>query len=181
MAEPELGSQLGAYHLEAVAGRGGMGVVYRATQTQLKRTVALKLIAEEMASDLIFRERFVRESLRTASIDHPNVIPVYDAGELDGALFIAMRYVDGTDLGEIIDANPEGLEPRRALRFLTQIAAALDAAHRLGLVHRDIKPANALVTREDDEHVYLTDFGLTTQATGGTQLTRPGTFVGTLA
>src|SRR4051794_13391370 len=172
------GSIVAGYRIESVAGQGGMGVVYRATQLALGRPVALKLIATELAHDVSFRQRFQRESQIAASIDHPNVIPVYEAGEADGSLFLAMRYVDGTDLAALV-GREERLAPARAVRILAQIAAGLDAAHRRGLVHRDVKPANVLLA-DEDEHVYLTDFGLTKRTTSRAALTRTGMFVGTL-
>jgi serine/threonine-protein kinase len=172
------GSIVAGYRIESVAGQGGMGVVYRATQLGLGRPVALKLIATELAHDVSFRQRFQRESQIAASIDHPNVIPVYEAGESDGSLFLAMRYVDGTDLGALVGREGR-LAPERATRIVAQIAAALDAAHRRALVHRDVKPANVLLAAED-EHVYLTDFGLTKRTTSAAALTRTGMFVGTL-
>src|SRR3954451_8679322 len=137
MAELAPGSQFGAYRIESVAGQGGMGVVYRATQLGLDRTVALKVITPAFADDEEFRARFKRESRLAASIEHPNVIPVYEAGEQEGTLFLAMRFVDGSDLKSLL--NREGrIEPVRAARFIAQIAAALDAAHAAGLVHRDV-------------------------------------------
>ena len=137
--------------------RGGMGVIYRATELRLGRPVALKLIAAEGASDPALRERFEREARLTASIDHPNVIPVYAAGEEDGHLYLVMRFVPGTDLHRLL--RREGrLAPARAARVVAQVADALDAAHAAGLVHRDVKPANVLIA---DEHVYLSDFGIT--------------------
>ena len=178
MAELSTGDVIAGYRIEGVAGRGGMGVVYRATQLGLDRPVALKLIAAELADDVTFRERFKRESRTAASIDHPNVIPVYEAGEADGQLFIAMRYVEGTDLRELI--RREGrVSPERTVRIVEQVAAALDAAHRRGLVHRDVKPANALITEDGEEHVYLTDFGLTKHAASVGGMTATGQFVGT--
>ncbi len=177
MAELAPGSQFGPYRIESVAGEGGMGVVYRATQLGLDRTVALKLIAPAFAHDEEFRARFQREARLAASIEHPNVIPVYEAGDEDGTLFLAMRFVDGTDLKSLL--NREGrLEPIRAARFVSQISAALDAAHAAGLVHRDVKPANALLAAQD--HVYLTDFGLTKRAASGSAMTKTGQLVGTV-
>jgi len=174
------GQQLAGYRIDAVAGRGGMGVVYRATQLALDRTVALKLIAPEVAEDSGFRERFQRESRIAASIEHPNVIPVHEAGEADGLLFISMRYVDGTDLRELL-ARGGPLDPIRAAGIVTQVANALDAAHARGLVHRDIKPANVLIaSRGGVEHVYLTDFGLSKQSSSESGLTKTGQWVGTL-
>src|SRR5918992_3274624 len=179
MAELATGAVIAGYRIEGVAGKGGMGIVYRATQLALDRPVALKLIAADLADDPMFRERFKRESHTAASIDHPNVIPVYEAGEADGRLFIAMRYVEGTALRELIRSEGS-IEPHRAVRILEQVAAALDAAHRRGLVHRDVKPANALITEDGDEHVYLTDFGLTKHAASVGGMTATGQFVGTV-
>jgi len=179
MADLAPGTLIAGYRIEAEAGRGGMGVVYRATQLTLDRPAALKLIAAELAHDEGFRRRFERESRIAGSIDHPNVIPVYEAGEADGALFLAMRWVEGTDLRRLLGAEGT-LSPPRAVTILSQVAAALDAAHRHGLVHRDVKPANVLVTHDEDEHVYLTDFGLTRRTTSETALTQTGQFVGTI-
>jgi YVTN family beta-propeller protein len=173
------GSVVAGYRIEDVAGRGSMGVVYRATQLVLQRPVALKLIATEVAHDASFRERFKRESQLAASIDHPNVIPIYEAGEVDGALFLAMRYVEGTDLGALVAAEGS-LAPARAVAIVAQVAAGLSAAHALGLVHRDVKPANVLIAAGEDEHVYLADFGLTKHASSAPGLTKSGMFVGTL-
>ena len=170
-----IGSEFGGYRIDDVVARGGMGVVYRAVQLRLTRTVALKLVAPALARDAAFRERFRREWMIAASIDHPNVIPVYEAGEEDGILYIAMRWVDGTDLRQAIDHGP--LEPARAGRIVAQVASALDAAHERDLIHRDVKPANILITAED--HVYLTDFGLTKHASSISGLTRTGQWVGT--
>jgi DNA-binding beta-propeller fold protein YncE/predicted Ser/Thr protein kinase len=179
VAELSTGAVIAGYRIEHVAGRGGMGVVYRATQLALDRPAALKVIAPELADDVMFRERFKRESHTAASIDHPNVIPVYEAGETDGQLYIAMRYVEGTDLRDLI--RREGsLSPERTVRVIEQVAAALDAAHRRGLVHRDVKPANVLLTQDGDEHVYLTDFGLTKHAASVAGMTKTGQFIGTL-
>ena len=176
----DIGSVIAGYRIEEVAGRGGMGVVFRATQLALDRQVALKLIAPELAQDEGFRERFTRESKLAASIDHPNVIPVYQAGEEDGQLFLTMRYVEGTDLRALL--NKEGrLAPERAADLIAQTGAALDAAHERGLVHRDVKPGNILIAnRGGHEHAYLTDFGLTKHATQGGGLTKTGQWVGTV-
>jgi YVTN family beta-propeller protein len=173
------GSVVAGYRIEDVAGRGSMGVVYRATQLALQRPVALKLIASEVADDASFRERFKRESQLAASIDHPNVIPIYEAGDVDGALFLAMRFVEGTDLGALVAAEGT-LAPARAVSIVAQVAAGLSAAHALGLVHRDVKPANVLIAAGEDEHAYLADFGLTKHASSAPGLTRAGMFVGTL-
>jgi predicted Ser/Thr protein kinase len=173
------GSQFAGYEIEGVAGRGGMGVVYRARQLRPSRIVALKVVSPQFAADADFRERFARESEIAASIEHSNVIPVYDVGEESGLLYIAMRYVEGTDLAAMLVAEGR-LAPRRAVEILVELTAALDAAHAHGLVHRDIKPGNVLIAQEGQrDHVYLTDFGLAKLASGAGQ-TRTGLFVGTL-
>jgi serine/threonine protein kinase len=177
------GDEIGGFTIEAEAGRGGMGIVYRARQHQPARTVALKVMAPDLASDETFHARFRRESMVAARVEHPNVIPVYAVGEEDGTLFIAMRFVDGTDLRSVIEAEGR-LEPHRAALIVEQVGEALDAAHRQGLVHRDVKPANILITTWGGtrEHVYLTDFGLTREAVGGSELsmTGVGAFLGTI-
>ena len=174
------GSTLGDFKVEDEVGRGGMGVVYRAVQISLGRPVALKVIAGSLSDNVAFRDRFVRESRLTASLDHPNVIPVFAAGETDGVLYIAMRYVDGTDLRSLVAAEGK-LDPLRAAGVIAQVASALDAAHERGLVHRDVKPANILVaSRGGGEHVYLTDFGLTKRSASESGLTSAGEWVGTL-
>ena len=152
-----IGSELAGYRIEALVGRGGMGVVYRAHDLALDRDVALKLLSPDLADDVSFRERFLRESRLAASLEHPNVVPIHDAGEVDGRLYIAMRLVEGTDLKALLHAEG-ALAPARALRIVEQVAGALDAAHARGLVHRDVKPSNVLVAADD--HVYLADFGL---------------------
>src|SRR3954454_9972523 len=177
MGELEPGSVFAGHRIEAVAGRGGMGVVYRAAQLALDRTVALKVIAPGLLDDQAIRARFVRESKVAASIDHPNVIPIYYTGEEDGVAYIAMRYVPGDDIRSLVRREGK-LVPARAARLTAQIGAALDAAHHAGLVHRDIKPANVLLGPED--HVYLTDFGLTKHALSTAGATQPGHWVGTL-
>ena len=175
-AELRVGRRIAGYELGDVVGRGGMGVVYRARHVTLGRIAALKLLVPALAQDESFRDRFLRESQIAAQLDHPNVVTIYDAGEADGVLYIAMRYVDGVDLAELL--RREGaLPPPRALRILGQVADALDAAHALGLVHRDVKPANVLV---EHERCYLTDFGLTRRAASRTALTARGQFVGTV-
>src|SRR4051794_24070956 len=157
-----------------------MGVVYRAKHLALDRPVALKLITPDLASEPGFRERFQRESRIAAALDHPNVITVHHAGEEDGRLFITMRLIDGEDLGALLKREGR-LAPERATRIVAQVGAALDAAHRAGLVHRDVKPANVLVSGSgDDERVFLTDFGLTKRDTSTVSLTRTGEIVGTL-
>jgi serine/threonine protein kinase/streptogramin lyase len=156
--DARIGSELLGYRIEALVGRGGMGVVYRAFDPRLKRNVALKLIAPELAADDRFRERFLAETEVAASLEHPNVVPIHDAGEVDGELALAMRCVEGSDLKMLLKAEGT-LEPARALSLCAQIAGALDAAHAKGLVHRDVKPSNVLL--DEREHVYLADFGLT--------------------
>ena len=175
MLEP--GEEFAGYLIEEEVGRGGMGVVYRARQVALDRAVALKLVAPELVKEPGFRERFQRESRIAASIDHPNVIPIYHAGEEDGKLYITMRYVEGTDLREMITQRGK-LPFAEAARIVSEVAAALDAAHARGLVHRDVKPANVLI--DGSGRAYLTDFGLTKHAGSASGLTKTGMFVGTL-
>lgn len=170
------GTELGAYRLERVIGRGGMGVVYLAEHRHLRRRVALKLLDPELADDAEFRERFLRESRVAASLDHPSVVTVHDAGEADGHLYIAMQYLDGTDLAQML-REQGALEPARALAILGQVADALDTAHAAGVVHRDVKPGNVLI---DERRAYLTDFGLTRRISSDSALTRRGDFVGTV-
>jgi YVTN family beta-propeller protein len=160
-SQPLEGTVLGVYEIRERIGRGGMGEVYLARDVRLGRPVALKVLPERFAQDERFRERLLRESRLAASLDHPNVVPVYDAGEADGRLFIAMRYVDGPDLKAMLRAGGR-LEPGRTMAIAGQIAEALDAAHRRGLVHRDVKPSNVLLDQQGDrDHAYLADFGLT--------------------
>jgi len=177
VADARIAKEFAGYRIDSQVGRGGMGVVYRATDLSLDRTVALKVLDDELAKDPAFRRRFVTESKLAASLDHPNVIPIYAAGECDGMPYIAMRYVPGEDLRAVLRTAGR-LEPERAARLVGQLASALDAAHEAGLVHRDVKPANVLVTRED--HVYLTDFGLTKRVAADTEATRTGVVLGTL-
>ena len=173
---PELGTQFAGYRLETVVGRGGMGVVYRATELALDRPVALKLIAPDLVDDASFRERFLRESRLAAALDHAGILPVYAAGAQDGQLFLATRFVEGRDMRSLLlEHGP--LEPERALHLIGQVGDALDAAHARKLVHRDVKPGNVLVDGVD--HCYLCDFGLTQQlGAGGT--TGTGHLAGTL-
>ena len=145
--DPRLGSRLAGYRIQALLGRGGMGVVYLAEQLGPRRPVALKLLSAPATGGEGFRERFLRESELAAAIDHPNVLPVYDAGETDGVLWIAMRYVDGIDLAALLEREGP-LDPGQALALGGQVAGALDAAHARGLVHRDVKPANILLAVE---------------------------------
>ncbi|MFB6846783.1 serine/threonine-protein kinase [Streptomyces sp. NPDC056373] len=178
-----VGQQIAGYRIEQEIGRGGMAVVYRARDLRLERTVALKLLAPELARNDTFRRRFTHESRAAAAIDHPHIVPVFEAGETDGVLYIAMRYVPGSDLRHVLDREGP-MPPATALRVAAQVASALDAAHDHGLVHRDVKPGNILVARGTDsdhpEHVYLTDFGLTKKSLSLTGFTTVGQFVGTL-
>ena len=174
-----IGRQLGGYRIESEIGRGGMGVVYLAEQVRLERRVALKVISPELAHDAAFRTRFERESRVAASIDHPNVVPIYEAGEAEGLLYLAMRHVPGSDLKAALAHGP--LEPGRAIAIVGQIASALDAAHARGLVHRDVKPGNVLIEGAPPrERAYLTDFGLTKRLSSTSGITATGFVVGTL-
>ena len=177
MADAPFAEEFAGYRIDGRVGRGGMGVVYRATDLSLDRTVALKVLDDELAKDPAFRRRFVTESKLAASLDHPNVIPIYAAGEHEGMPYIAMRFVAGEDLRGVLRSEGR-LEPGRVVRLVAQLASALDAAHEAGLVHRDVKPANVLVTKAD--HVYLTDFGLTKRVAADTEATRTGVVLGTL-
>jgi streptogramin lyase/predicted Ser/Thr protein kinase len=176
-SDPLIGTELAGYRIQSVVGKGGMSVVYLAEHERLHRKAALKVLAPELAENESFRDRFLRESEIAAQLDHENVIPIFDAGEADGVLYIAMRYVEGTDLRERLKRDG-ALEPVRALAILAQVAGALDAAHGRGLVHRDVKPANVLLA--GSEHVYLADFGLSKQASSISGLTATGQFVGTV-
>jgi tRNA A-37 threonylcarbamoyl transferase component Bud32 len=161
-AELPIGTELLGYRIERVLGRGGMGVVYLAEDRRLKRRVALKLVVPQLAGDEQFQERLLAESELAASLDHPNVVPIYEVGEADGRIFISMRYVEGEDLKRVLRRG--SLTPARTVELLSQVAAALDAAHARGLVHRDVKPSNVLIApeagHEGGDHVYLVDFGL---------------------
>ena len=177
--ELALGSTFAGHRIDAIAGRGGMGVVYRATDLTLDRPVALKLLVPSLARDPVFRARFERECRLAAALDHPHVVQIFHAGEERGALYLTMRYIEGTDLRSLL-AEERRLEPSRAVRIVAQVAAALTEAHRHGLVHRDVKPANVLIaTRDGDEHAFLTDFGITMDRVGTANLTKTGFAVGT--
>jgi len=178
VSEDLTGRRLGHYRIDGVIGRGGMSVLYRATDMRLGRKVALKVIGDLLAADPEFRERFVDEARNTSAIDHAHVVPLYDFDEVDGRLYIAMRYVEGSDLASLIKDGP--LAAQRTLTLLGQVAEALDALHGRGLVHLDVKPANVLVTHKENiggEHVYLADFGLTRRGATGHR-TRSGDFLG---
>ena len=174
------GTTVAGFLLESLVGRGGMGEVYRSHDATLDRAVAVKVVAAEDAGDGTFAQRAVDESLRAASIEHPNVIPVYAAGRDGDRVFIAMRYVAGGDLRALL--RREGrLGPARALALLAQVASALDAAHARGLVHRDVKPSNILIDDQDDrEHPYLADFGLTVGPDDGVARLGSGVSLGTI-
>lgn len=160
-----------------MVGSGGIGILYRARQLRLDRPVALKLVDAEVARQPVVRERLRREARTVAALDHPNIVPLYEAGEEDGTLYIATRWVDGTELGAVIRRDGP-LEPRRAARIAAQIASALEVAHEQGLLHRDVKPSNMILTSED--HVYLTDFGLTKRADSASGFTAAGQMLGTI-
>ncbi|HUK94662.1 MAG TPA: serine/threonine-protein kinase [Gaiellaceae bacterium] len=179
-SEPRIGTVFAGYRIEGICGRGGMSVVYRAENLRLGNAVALKLLAAELAEDEGFRERFVRESRTAASLLHPHIIPIYDAGDAEGILYIAMRYVDGPDLKAL--AREGALTPERVLRIGAQVASALDAAHERGLIHRDVKPANVLLEAGPggEDHAYLADFGLTKNVDSHSGITGTGQFVGTI-
>ncbi|MBV9820146.1 MAG: protein kinase [Solirubrobacterales bacterium] len=177
----ELGAVVADRRIDAIAGEGGMGIVYRAWNLRLKRVEAVKVISEEFVRDKSFRDRFARETELAASIEHPNVVTLYDSGEGPGGeLFIAMRYVEGTTLERMIKERGH-LDPRMAAELTAQVASALDAAHGQGLVHRDVKPANILIASHAGRlHAYLTDFGLAKRVSSQSALTGIGLMVGTI-
>ena len=174
--DPRIGTEVAGYRIEQRIGRGGMGVVYRAEHLTLGRQAALKIIVPDLAESEGFRSRFLQEARIAATLVHPNVVTVYDAGDMNGLLYIAMQYVEGSDLAKVLRTDGR-LKPFRALDVLRQVGAALDAAHVAGLVHRDVKPGNVLI---QGRHAYLTDFGLTKRLSSGDNLTRPGEVVGTV-
>jgi DNA-binding NarL/FixJ family response regulator len=177
--ELEIGSAFAGHRVDAVAGRGGMGVVYRATDLMLGRRVALKLMSPALVADPTFRARFLSECRLAAAIDHPHAVDVFHAGEESGLLYVTMRFVDGTDLRAIL-RDQRRLDPERAMRFVAHVAGALDDAHRRGLVHRDVKPGNVLVAwRDEEEQAYLADFGLTKERAVASDLTATGLAIGT--
>jgi serine/threonine protein kinase len=174
------GDEFAGYRIERRLGRGGMGILYLALEPGLERRVALKLIAPEAAEEEVFARRFAEESRIAASIEHPNVVPIYAAGEQDGLAWIAMRYVAGSDLGRRI-ARDGRLEPAHAVALIAQVGNGLDAIHAAGLVHRDVKPANVLLSGEEGaEHAYITDFGVARNLATRSGLTQTGRFVGTI-
>src|SRR3954452_17550164 len=175
--DPRVGTVIAGYRIEARIGRGGMGVVYRARHLNLERQAAVKIIAPDLAESKGFRERFTREARIAAALQHPNIVTVYDAGEVDGLLYLAMQYIEGSDLAAVLRDDGR-LRPYRAIDVCRQVAAALDAAHGMGLIHRDVKPANVLV---EGRRAFLTDFGLTKRLEGSrTALPRAGDGVGTI-
>jgi WD40 repeat protein len=180
--DPRVGTELAGYRIESLLGVGGMSVVYLAEDLRLKRKVALKLLAASLAGDESFRDRFLRESELAASIDHPNIVPIYEAGRADDLLFIAMRYVEGRDLKERLQSGR--LDPADAIGVVAQVASALDAAHARDLVHRDVKPSNVLLdtgARPDgSDHVYLADFGLTKRGSDEAGIGDDGHLMGTI-
>ena len=177
------GAMLAGYRIEEEIGRGGMAVVYCAYDDHLDRRVALKVLAPDLARDEEFRARFIQESRIAAATEHPNIIPVFSAGEADGVLYIAMRYIPDGDVRSLIDrVGP--LPPARACALVAQAASALDAAHARGLVHRDVKPTNMLLEisprTSRPDHLYLSDFGLA-KPSAASGLTATGQFFGTVA
>jgi serine/threonine-protein kinase len=174
--DPRLGTVIAGYRIEERIGRGGMGVVYRAQHLNLQRRAAIKIIAPDLAESEGFRERFTREARIAAALQHPNIVTVYDAGEVDGMLYLAMQFIRGEDLSGILRRDGR-LRPYRAIDVCRQVASALDAAHAMGLIHRDVKPANVLI---EGRNAFLTDFGLTKQTGTNAQLTRAGDMVGTI-
>ena len=173
-----VGTEFAGYRITGILGRGGMSVVYSAEHLSLGRTVALKILSTWLGEDEAFRERFIRESKLAAALEHPNIIPIYDAGESNGVLYIAMRHVAGGDLGSRIKQSGP-LSLGQTIFYLEQVAGALDQAHSQGLVHRDVKPGNILIESSSDR-VYLTDFGVVKQSTAP-NLTKTGHFLGTFA
>jgi serine/threonine protein kinase len=171
------GREIGGFRIESEIGRGGMGIVYLAHQSFPERKIALKLLSPDLASDPAFRDRFVHESNAAASTEHPNIVPVYGAGEADGQLYLAMRFIEGTDLGALL-GREGALSPERAAQICAEIADALDAAHDRGLIHRDVKPGNILLDARD--RAYLTDFGLIRRTQLHTDVTKTGQFMGTI-
>ena len=181
---PLVGQEFAGYRIRSVIGRGGMSVVYQADNLRLGSTVALKVLAPELSNNDLFRTRFLEESRIAASLNHPNVIPIYDMGPHHDLLYIVMRYVEGTDMRALLKKKAGPMDPGEAVFLLGQAARALDAAHRKGLVHRDVKPGNFLIESggddDDPDHVYLSDFGITKYALSRSGLTPTGEFLGTI-
>ncbi len=178
----DVGDRVAGFAVESFVARGGMAFVYKARDLRLSRTVALKVMAPELATDQSFRQRFTRESELAASIDHPNIIPIYAAGEENGLLYLVMRFVPGDHLGAVLTKNPK-LDPPEVIAIFSQVAEALDAAHAHGLAHRDVKPANILLAGDGaliDRHAYLSDFGLTTKISPDAEMTTEHGVLGTL-
>jgi serine/threonine-protein kinase len=179
-SDPRIGTIVAGHRVLSVIGRGGMSVVYLAEHLELERRVALKILGPELAEDEAFRERFIRESRVAAELDHPNIVTVYDAGEVDGLLYLSMRYLEGSDLERLL-RSATALDPNTAADLIGQCAAGLDAAHARGLVHRDVKPGNVLLGPDAGAYrAYLSDFGVTKRIHTGASLTRSGQFVGTV-
>ena len=182
-SDRRVGQRFGDYLVEAVIGRGGMGVVYRASHVDSGDVVALKLMAPDLADNAVFRERFVREAEAGPNLGHPNIVQVFESGEADGELFIAMELIDGMDLKGLIQQEGS-LDPKRALSIFRQAASALDAAHESGMVHRDVKPQNILIiprtSSESADRAYLTDFGLVRPVASESSATRTGQVFGSV-
>ena len=177
---PKIGDEFAGYRLEQMIGHGGMSIVYRARHLALERSVALKVLSPDLSDDTAFQERFIRESRLAAGLDHPNVIPIYEAGEENGVFYIAMRYVPGSNLKALL-LRDGPLDRAQTVSVIGQIASALSAAHESGLVHRDVKPSNVLIVKgagaNDSDHIYLADFGVAKQQ--ASNVTRTGMFIGT--
>ena len=173
------GRVIGDYEIESIAASGGMGIVYRATQRSLGRRVALKVIRSEIAADPDYRARFMRESRQAAAVDHPNIVSVHEVGNHNGQLFLAMQWIEGTDLEELIRRKGR-LPEDQAVRIALQLAGALQAVHDAGLIHRDVKPPNVLLRQVGGEdHTYLTDFGVAKPLVADEKFTKSGFAVGT--
>lgn len=183
LAGPLVGKRIAGYAIDSLLGRGGMSEVYAARDPNLQRDVAIKILSPQLATSEAFRDRFLRESRLAASLDHPHIVPIYEAGETEDFLYIVMRKVGGADLGSLI-ANAGRLSVARALRIVTQVGSALDVAHARGLIHRDVKPANILVERRAEgasgEHAYLSDFGLTKSVGSDSRYTETGQLIGSV-
>lgn len=178
------GAVIGGYRIERVLGSGGMGAVYLGQHPSLPRQDAIKVLNEELSNDPEFRARFEREGSLAAGLDHPNIVPVYNRGEEHGLLWIAMKFVPGTDASEEAQKGPAVMTVQRALRIISEVGKGLDYAHRRRLLHRDIKPANFLLSNspdDDEERVLLTDFGVAKSVEDGQDLTATGKFMATIA